>query len=175
MLTRYNIDTKEQRVYIEYVSNLLTCVEDDVFEDIRCLLERKFDAQRLADLRLQACGIVHMRDDMDDRMRKYREQNATKCKADRMEMNSKIVDELRTKYNKEVSPMHMTTEDFIVFAYKEGLRNAGAKIRNYLTPMLTLAEMELKGADKDIKEECAKQILINIEKIRNIDDVSETI
>lgn len=90
-------------------------------------------------------------------------------------MSEVILNELREKYNKQTSPMEMTTEDFLVFAYKEGLRNAGAKIRNYLTPMLALAEMELEGADKDIKEECAKQILINIEKIRNIDDVEETI
>ena len=90
-------------------------------------------------------------------------------------MSEVILNELREKYNKQKSPMEMSTEDFIVFAYKEGLRNAGAKIRNYLSPMLGLAEMELKGADKDLKEECAKQILINIEKIRNIDDVEETI
>lgn len=90
-------------------------------------------------------------------------------------MSEVILDELREKYHKQKSPMEMTTEDFLVFAYKEGLRNAGAKIRNYLQPMLTLAEMELQGADKDLKERCAKQILLNIEKIKHIDDVEETI
>jgi hypothetical protein len=69
----------------------------------------------------------------------------------------------------------MSTEDFVVFAYKQGLRDAEAKIRNYLQPMLTLAEMELQGADKDLKEKCAEQIKLNIEKIKNINNVSETI
>ena len=44
-----------------------------------------------------------------------------------------------------------------------------------LKPMLTLAEMELQGADKDLKEKCAEQIKLNIEKIKNINNVSETI
>jgi len=90
-------------------------------------------------------------------------------------MSEVILDELREKYNKVRSYTDMNTEDFVVFAYKEGLRAAEAKIRNYLQPMLTLAEMELQGADKDLKERCANQIKVNIEKIKNIDDVSETI
>ena len=89
-------------------------------------------------------------------------------------MNEQILDELRVKYFKEREFSDMNTEDFIVFAYKQGLRDAGARIRNYLTPMLTLADMELQGADADLKTECAKQIIENIDKIKHIDDISET-
>ena len=89
-------------------------------------------------------------------------------------MNEQILDELKDKYNKQKSQMEMSTEDFIVFAYKQGLRDAGARIRNYLTPMLTLADMELQGADADLKTECAKQIIETIDKIKHIDDISET-
>ena len=89
-------------------------------------------------------------------------------------MSEAIINELAVKYNKQMSPMEMTTEDFIVFAYKQGLRDAGARIRNYLTPMLTLADMELQGADADLKTECAKQIIETIDKIKHIDDISET-
>lgn len=89
-------------------------------------------------------------------------------------MSEAIINELAVKYNKQMSTMEMTTEDFIVFAYKQGLRDAGARIRNYLTPMFTLADMELQGADADLKTECAKQIIETIDKIKHIDDISET-
>ena len=89
-------------------------------------------------------------------------------------MLQQILDELRAKYITEREFSDMNTEDFIVFAYKQGLRDSGARIRNYLTPMLTLADMELQGADADLKTECAKQIIENIDKIKHIDDISET-
>jgi hypothetical protein len=34
--------------------------------------------------------------------------------------------------------------------------------------------MELQGADADLKTECAKQIIETINKIKHIDDISET-
>jgi hypothetical protein len=74
------IDSKEKRVYREYVNYLLDSVDEDTFEAIRIILETKFDAQRLSDMRLAASGIVSMRDDMDTRMREYRNNNPDKFK-----------------------------------------------------------------------------------------------
>lgn len=76
MLDRYKIETKEQREYLEYVNQMIQCVEDDKFEEVRASLERCFDDKRLSDLKLASRDIVRIRDDMNERMRLYRNKSS---------------------------------------------------------------------------------------------------